>query len=186
MSTFHLSSYHHGNLRSVMLEVAMGILERDGEQGIGLRDLARLVGVSPAAPYRHFDSRASLLESLAIMGFHRFTKRMNEVAATKPGDPLPVMGKTYVLFALEHAHLFRLMFSPQLTKPVRPGLKMASDAAFQSLREAISTDGEYNRVRALSAWAKVHGLSVLLLDGQISVDSAEETEALIADVIRGL
>jgi AcrR family transcriptional regulator len=186
MSTFHLSSYHHGNLRSVLLEVAMGILERDGEQGIGLRDLARLVGVSPAAPYRHFDSRASLLESLAIMGFHRFTKRMNDVAATQPQDPLAAMGKAYVLFALEHAHLFRLMFSPQLNKPVRPGLKMASDAAFQGLRQAIFPAGEFDRVRALSAWAKVHGLSVLLLDGQISVQTEQETEALITDVIGDL
>jgi AcrR family transcriptional regulator len=186
MSTFHLSSYHHGNLRSVMLEVAMGILERNGEQGIGLRDLARLVGVSPAAPYRHFDSRASLLESLAIIGFHRFAKRMNEVAATNSEEPLAAMGKTYVLFALEHANLFRLMFSPQLNKPVRPGLKMASDAAFESLRQVITTVEGYDRVRTLAAWAKVHGLSVLLLDGQISVQSAEETQALITDIIRGL
>ncbi|MBJ6988552.1 MULTISPECIES: TetR/AcrR family transcriptional regulator [unclassified Devosia] len=186
MSTFHLSSYHHGNLRSVMLEVAMGILERDGEQGVGLRDLARLVGVSPAAPYRHFDSRNSLLEALAITGFHRFSARMAKVAEEHPDNPLSAMGKTYVLFALENANLFRLMFSPQLTKIARPGLKMASDTAFDSLRQVIGGDDEFDRVKALSAWAKVHGLAMLLLDGQVKVETPEETKALIADVLASL
>ena len=68
--------YHHGDLRNALLETALGILERDGEAGLGLRDLARAVGVSPAAPYRHFDGRAALLEALAVTGFQRFSRAM--------------------------------------------------------------------------------------------------------------
>ena len=75
MSTSSNAPYHHGNLRQALLEAALTILERDGEAGLGLRDLARAVGVSAAAPYRHFDSRAALLEALAVTGFQRFTGR---------------------------------------------------------------------------------------------------------------
>src|SRR5690606_39152368 len=127
MSTLSNSPYHHGTLRQTILEVALKILARDGASGLSLRDLARVIGVSPAAPYRHFDSRAALLEALAVTGFQRFAAPMNEVTQSSPPNPLAAMGKTYVFFALENANLFRLMFSPVLKKEARPGLKMAAD-----------------------------------------------------------
>jgi len=175
--------YHHGDLRNALLEAALVILERDGEAGLGLRDLARAVGVSPAAPYRHFDSRAALLEALAVTGFQRFTRAMEDVARADPPDLLSAMGKTYVLFALHNAALFRLMFSAQLKRDNRPGLRMAADAAFAMLRHVSGGDTRTGRVAALAAWAQVHGLAVLLLDGQIAVQAGEDIEALITRII---
>ncbi len=186
MSTSQNSPYHHGNLRQALLEAALIILERNGEAGLGLRDLARAVGVSPAAPYRHFDSRAALLEALAVTGFQRFSARMEEVAASEPDNAMAAMGKTYVLFALDNPNLFRLMFSPQLKKDGRPGLRMAADAAFDTLRHVVGGDAATGRIKALAAWAKVHGLAVLLLDGQIAIRAGEDTEALIAEIIGSL
>lgn len=186
MSTSLNSPYHHGNLRQALLEAALIILEKEGEAGLGLRDLARAVGVSAAAPYRHFDSRAALLEALAVTGFQRFSAAMEAVASSNPADPMAAMGKTYVLFALSNANLFRLMFSPQLKKDGRPGLRMAADAAFDTLRHVVSGDMQTGRIKALAAWAKVHGLSILLLDGQIALRAGEDTEALIAEIIRSL
>lgn len=186
MSTLANAPYHHGNLRQALLEAALIILDREGEAGLGLRDLARAVGVSAAAPYRHFDSRAALLEALAVTGFQRFAATMKAVAAGNPVDPMSAMGKTYVLFALENANLFRLMFSPQLKKEGRPGLKMAADAAFETLRHIVGGDVRTGRIKALAAWAKVHGLAILLLDGQIAVRAGEDTEALIAEIIGSL
>ena len=175
--------YHHGDLRNALLEAALVILEREGEAGLGLRDLARAVGVSPAAPYRHFDSRAALLEALAVTGFQRFTAAMARVAAQDTLDPLQAMGKTYVLFALHNAALFRLMFSPQLRRDNRPGLRMAADAAFATLRQVSGGDTRAGRIAALAAWARVHGLAVLLLDGQIAIQAGEDIEALISEII---
>ena len=186
MSTSTNSPYHHGNLRQALLEAALVILEQQGEDGLCLRDLARAVGVSPAAPYRHFDSRAALLEALAVTGFQRFAARMEAVAACGPDDPMAAMGKTYVVFALQNANLFRLMFSPQLKKDSRPGLRMAADAAFDTLRHLVGGDLDKGRIRALAAWAKVHGLAVLLLDGQIAMRSGEDTEALVEEIISSL
>ena len=175
--------YHHGDLRNALLEAAMRILEREGEAGLGLRDLARAVGVSPAAPYRHFDSRAALLEALAVTGFQRFTRAMEDVAAANAPDLLSAMGKTYVLFALHNPALFRLMFSPQLKRDNRPGLRMAADAAFATLRRVTGGNAGSGRVAALAAWARVHGLAVLLLDGQIAIEAGEDIEALISEII---
>jgi AcrR family transcriptional regulator len=186
MSTSSNSPYHHGNLRQSLLEAALIILELKGEAGLGLRDLARAVGVSPAAPYRHFDSRAALLESLAVTGFQRFSLRMEQVAASEPEHPMAAMGKTYVMFALQNPNLFRLMFSPQLKKDARPGLRMAADAAFDTLRHLVGGDLDAGRIKALAAWAKVHGLAVLLLDGQIAIRAGEDTEALISEIIESL
>ncbi|CAN7470449.1 MULTISPECIES: TetR/AcrR family transcriptional regulator [unclassified Devosia] len=186
MSTSLNSPYHHGNLRQALLEAALIILEKEGEAGLGLRDLARAVGVSAAAPYRHFDSRAALLEALAVTGFQRFSAAMEAVASSNPADPMAAMGKTYVLFALSNANLFRLMFSPQLKKDGRPGLRMAADAAFDTLRHVVGGDMQTGRIKALAAWAKVHGLSILLLDGQIALRAGEDTEALIAEIIGSL
>ena len=186
MSTSSNAPYHHGNLRQALLEAALIILERDGEAGLGLRDLARAVGVSAAAPYRHFDSRAALLEALAVTGFQRFTAAMEAIPPTNPPDLMAAMGKTYVLFALDNANLFRLMFSPQLKKDGRPGLRMAADAAFDTLRHISDGDTKTGRIAALAAWARVHGLAVLLLDGQIAIRAGEDTEALIAEIVEHL
>ncbi|SFV37728.1 DNA-binding transcriptional regulator, AcrR family [Devosia crocina] len=186
MSTYTNAPYHHGNLRQALLEAALIILEKEGQNGLGLRDLARAVGVSAAAPYRHFDSRAALLEALAVTGFQRFSAAMEAVASTEPAQPMAAMGKTYVLFALDNANLFRLMFSPELKRDNRPGLRMAADAAFDTLRQAVGGDQRSGRIKALAAWAKVHGLAILLLDGQIALRAGEDTEALIAEIIGGL
>ena len=175
--------YHHGNLRHALLEAALVILERNGEAGLGLRDLARAVGVSPGAPYRHFDGRTGLLEALAVTGFRRFTQMMADVGAANPPDPLAAMGRAYVLFALDNGNLFRLMFSPQLQRANRPGLRMAADAAFATLRRVTGGNGRENRISALAAWARVHGLAVLLLDGQIALEAGEDISALIAEII---
>ena len=156
--------YHHGDLRNALLEAALIILERDGEAGLGLRDLARAVGVS-------------------VTGFQRFTRAMNDVATSNPPDLLSAMGKTYVLFALDNAALFRLMFSPQLRRDNRPGLRMAADAAFATLRQVSGGDTRAGRVAALAAWARVHGLAVLLLDGQIAIEAGEDIQALISEII---
>ncbi|MEO8685885.1 MAG: TetR/AcrR family transcriptional regulator [Devosia sp.] len=177
--------YHHGDLRRALLEAGMDVLEAEGSAGLGLRELARLVGVSPAAPYRHFDSRISLLEALAITGYQRFSKAMHAVERdSAPEERVARMGETYVRFALDNPNLFRLMFSPELKRDSRPGLRMAADAAFDTLRAVTAAlpEGE-KRIGALRAWAQVHGLAVLLLDGQIALREGEDREGLISRVL---
>jgi AcrR family transcriptional regulator len=186
MSTLGNAPYHHGDLRRALLDAALIILERDGEAGIQLRDLARAVNVSPGAPYRHFDSRSALLESLAVIGFQRFTRHMEDIAQSNPPHMATAIGRAYVQFALSNPGLFRLMFSPQVRKDNRPGLRMAADEAFKTLRHVTGSDTESHRIAALSAWARVHGLSVLLLDEQIGLRVGDDLEQLIDAVLSEL
>lgn len=174
--------YHHGDLRRALVDEALRIVARDGVGKLGLRDLARAVGVSPAAPYRHFDGRGALLETLAVIGFQRFTRMMEALADTPAPERLNTMGSAYVQFALENANLFRLMFSAEMSQEQWPGFRMASEAAFQTLR-AVSGEGPDARITALAAWAKVHGLATLLLDGQIAIGPDEEVAALVGQIL---
>ena len=177
--------YHHGDLRRALLEAALELLKTEGLGGLGLRELARKVGVSAAAPYRHFDSRVALLEALAVSGYQRFTRTVTEAAGNgTPEQKLGAMGQAYVRFALDNPNLFRLMFSPELDRATRPVLGMAADAAFASLRAVTGALAEGDgRIAALRAWTQVHGLAVLLLDGQIRLAEGETADALIAAII---
>lgn len=182
MSTSNrLGAYHHGDLRRALIETGLDMLAEEGSAGLGLRELARKVGVSPAAPYRHFDSRLALLEALAVTGYQRFAKAVTAAAEASPDDRLTAMGRAYVRFALENGNLFRLMFSPELERSGRPALRMAADAAFSTLARVTANDG--GRLAALKAWAEVHGLATLLLDRQIALGEDEDVEALAAAVL---
>src|SRR3954451_6173243 len=64
-----VSSYHHGNLRRVLLDTALEAIATDGVAALSLRDVARRAGVSHAAPAHHFGDKRGLLTAIAIEGF---------------------------------------------------------------------------------------------------------------------
>ena len=87
------TGYHHGDLKRALLEAALEMLDQEGADGVGLRELARKVGVSPAAPYRHFRSRQALLEAVATEGFRRFSAMMAAKEADLPeAEQVPAIG----------------------------------------------------------------------------------------------
>src|SRR5919106_3067320 len=98
-----MSTYHHGDLRTALLQTAAKILEKQGLVALSLRELARLAGVSHNAPYRHFPDRDSLLAALAAEGF----ELLGDALQSRPRRE---MGEAYVEFALAHPERFRLMF----------------------------------------------------------------------------
>lgn len=147
------SSYHHGDLKAALLQTAGGMLEKQGLASLSLRELARRAGVSHNAPYRHFPDRESLLAALALEGF----ELLGNALETRPRSE---MGEAYVEFALAHPQRFRLMFG---------GLLPGHDRrAYESLQKAFADLGEHAQYAAAAAWALVHGLSHLLLDGHFS------------------
>ncbi|KIF03038.1 transcriptional regulator, partial [Streptomyces sp. RSD-27] len=90
--------YHHGNLRAALLERAETVLTESGADGLSLRALARDLGVSHAAPSRHFRDRRALLDALAVSGFHRLNERLRAAADTPGPVParLAALGRAYV------------------------------------------------------------------------------------------
>ena len=122
------SSYHHGDLRGALVKAAVTEIERGGYENLSLRELAKSLGVSRAAPYRHFADRRALLAAVAADGFDRLTAiYRNAIANGKtPQARLAAAGRAYLAFAAERPQLFRLMFVSDLLgqsmAPPDPGL----------------------------------------------------------------
>src|SRR3954469_19753524 len=114
--------YHHGNLRAALLEAAERALARGGE--LSLRELAREVGVSHAAPRRHFAGKQALLDALAEDGFERLGNDLRGAMADADGFDarLRAFVRAYVRFATEHAALLELMFAGKHRPGADPGL----------------------------------------------------------------
>jgi AcrR family transcriptional regulator len=171
-------NYHHGDLRAALVLAGLKLLEERRSDDIGLREVARAVGVSATAVYRHFPDKAALLRALSAEGLARLAK-VQQAAFTRAGGGKPgfvATGRAYVRFALDNPALFRLIFSNPPKQDFMASAQEQVPEAFRMLREnaasLVPPGASTNLVNfaALNAWAKVHGLAVLLLDGQIPID----------------
>lgn len=189
LSTSATSAYHHGDLRRGLLDAAETLLEREGEPaGLSLREVARAAGVSHNAPYRHFADREAMLAALAADGFSRLADAL--AAAIEEAAPAArprAAGRAYLRFARAHRALYLLMFGPGIRKSAHPDLARAAAQAFDALLRAYgqsSVPSRRARHETVGAWALVHGLAHLIVDGQLSDDLAEgDYAALIEDVL---
>ena len=121
--------YHHGNLRNALLEAAIARIEAAGEAGFTLRELAKTLGVSSAAPFRHFANKRALLAAVAELGYERLAAIYDELDAQyadDPGECFRRKGIAYVTFAVSHKACYLAMFSSELNdKTEFPELKAA-------------------------------------------------------------
>lgn len=165
-------AYHHGDLRNALIEAGLSALEAQDASELSLRALARDLGVSANAVYRHFADKEALLGALATEGFHRFARAQHAAESRAAVDPTAT-GLSYVRFAQQHPALFRLMFGRLTGASANAELQAAARAAFLQLLEHSRPAGhtgpidEATMLRALARWSLVHGLSHLLLEGQL-------------------
>ena len=160
-----MSTYHHGDLRAAVLRAAEEIIEEQGLVALSVREAARRAGVSHSAPYRHFPDRETLLVELAADGFRRLADQLESRRGRE-------MGESYVRFALAHPNRFRLMFGGQIESGKHPVLRAAADRTFEALLAAFQADSGIADPHhaAAAAWALVHGLAHLMLDGHLAKD----------------
>ncbi len=196
--------YHHGDLRNALVSAGLRLLEQEGHPDFTLRDLARRVGVSAAAPYSHFADKTALLAAIATAGFGRLNAAL-EAAIRNDSDPAKQflqMGSAYVRFGMDHPALYKLMFaSEELSARCDeyPELQAAGDAAFASLTamlERMQRSGFLQagdpEVNALSVWAHVHGLTSLFITGHVECaggaapQPAELVSSSLVTLLRGL
>lgn len=174
-------AYQHGDLRNALIQAGLKLLSEGGVARLSLRAAAELAGVSHAAPYRHFRDRDQLVAAIAEEGFRLLTRRMREeidaCGSTDPLARLRASGIGYVSFAVEHPAYFRTIFGGVVCEDdseVAPSLRAAGQEAYQVLRDVIVEGIERGSLRSgdpeqlsLAAWALVHGLSMLIIDGQV-------------------
>ncbi len=184
-------SYHHGNLRETLIEVAMKLLAERGVAALSLREVAKAAGVSHGAPYRHFKDKQALLEAIAAEGFRHIRDACRQAVAHYPGDPrrqLEDAGTEYLLYVSRHREVSHLMFSGFLALDASgEGLRQVADESFQALVEIIEngkTAGLYGdrdtMDLTLASLSAVHGLSLLIGGGLLKHGplSDMETRAL--------
>ncbi len=169
--------YHFGDLRASLVETASTMIEDEGIENITMRSLSKKLGVSRTAAYRHFQDKTALLKAVAEDTFNSLKLYIRE-ESENIGDPLEqfrVISHAYVEFAMRNPAKYKQMFSREVvSEPRVPELGQAALNAFTVLmevienchREGVFTVGDTYDL-ANVAWATVHGLSLLLIDGQI-------------------
>lgn len=181
-------SYHHGALRPALIDAGLTLLEGRAVDDLSLREVARRVGVSPTAVYRHFPDKQALVGALceAVANDLATEQKAAHDQVMAAGGSLSAafaaMGQTYVRFALAHPARFRVMMSA--APPGNPSGMVGPDGeqpvnrAMQQLRACVAellppgASDAARDIAAIRAWSLVHGMAMLMLDGMIPPDEA--------------
>jgi len=167
-------NYHHGDLKQSLMAAACKHLVCEGADSFSLRALAREVGVSQTAPYRHFRTKNCLFAAIAASGFEELTVALRKKAAGVQGDVVAVMielGLGYVEWALANPEKYQLFFDSALFDIGQyPELQTAADACYNVLIENIEKGIEQGIFLLRPAdelagfmWSAIHGVTSLLL-----------------------
>jgi AcrR family transcriptional regulator len=184
----HRRGYHHGRLKDALVEAARALVSERGLAGFTLAEAAKLVGVTGAAPYRHFTDRDALMAELARRGFEAFGDRLR--GAWREGRPDPHqalrrMGGAYLAFVRAEPGLYAAMFgTARLTgAPQVDGVAARAFGILQEAATAILPPGAAGEAHALALqlWALSHGVATLMTAGHLDASRASDP----LDVLEG-
>ncbi|MGW1049509.1 TetR/AcrR family transcriptional regulator [Streptomyces sp. NPDC001118] len=190
--------YHHGDLRAALLKSAERTLRDKGAGALSLRELARDIGVSHAAPGRHFKDKQALLDALALDGYERLNRAL-AAAALHPGldfeERMTALARAYLGFAVENPELLELMFARKHDPDSSDRLAAAVDQSLGSLTRMIAdaqergeiVPGDPERITMVAA-ASLHGLAALIascaLDAEEAMNGLAEHVHLLLNGLR--
>jgi AcrR family transcriptional regulator len=195
--------YHHGNLKEALLQAALDLIGQKGAAGFTFADAARMAGVSPAAPYRHFRDRDELLSSIAQRGFEQFEAALGGAWDDGRPDTMTAferLGKAYLTVAGAEPAYYFTMFESQIPSDATPALQAASERAFGIVRAAAErlaalapagTPRPPALMMALHIWSMTHGIASLFARGDaarrsLPMSPEELLEAEMLIYLRGL
>lgn len=191
------NAYHHGDLRRALTEAAWRLVRKDGVEALTLREVARRVGVTHAAPYHHFPSREALLDALSEEAFEALGDAMEAsiVNVTDPTERLRAIGRAYIDQARAHPERAQVMFRrhpgpPQEHTPDSHRARSFGclfDAVVACQEAGVAPAGDPYEL-ALTAWSLVHGFATLWVDGPLESMPAyaDKFEAMRDSTLRGL
>ncbi|MFT4128141.1 MAG: TetR/AcrR family transcriptional regulator [Gordonia sp. (in: high G+C Gram-positive bacteria)] len=179
-------AYHHGDLPAALVRAAIELLDAEGaDADLSLRAVARRAGVSTAAPYRHFSDRNALLSAVAAVGYRELAVTLRAAHPDSESEAdLADIAVAYVQFAIERPGLFRVMFGGvcDTDNADRVEAVAAINAYLLDLvkRRLPSDDPE---TVATGAWALVHGLAFLFLDGKLDASSPDGVATSVRSIV---
>ena len=185
-----LNTYHHGDLRDALVQAAFHEAERGGPEAINISALAKKLGVSQPAPYRHFADREALLEAVTAEAFRQFNVILRDLV-DKPSkqSKLSRFAQATLAVGLQRNGIYRLMFASRTMASAAKGgeLHKAAMETLALLIESLEAPavGLLRERQAMKIWASLHGVVMLaeqgLLTGQVGGASREE---LVEDIVQ--
>jgi AcrR family transcriptional regulator len=188
--------YHHGDLRSALLAAAERTLREKGTAALSLRELAREVGVSHAAPGRHFKDKQALLNALALTGYERLGQALG--AAEDPALPLEprltALARAYLSFAIDNAELLELMYARKHDPDASEQMAAAVERTVGSLERVLADaqkrgeiiEGDPEELNLVTG-AALHGVSAFITAGWLTPEAAlAGVDGLVHHLLHGL
>lgn len=188
--------YHHGDLRAALLAAAEGTLRDKGAATLSLRELAREVGVSHAAPGRHFKDKQALLNALALAGYERLAQALN--TADDPALPLEprltALARAYLTFAIDNAELLELMYARKHDPDASEQMAIAVERTVGSLERVLADaqkrgeiiEGDPEELNLVTG-AALHGVAAFIAAGWLTPEAAlAGVENLVHHLLHGL
>ena len=199
MKQIKSDTYHHGNLKESLVSTALEMLNEEGLEAITLRELASRLGTSRSAIYRHFSGKEALMRAVILEGFTKLDDTIApyfEHTEMPLLERFYQMGNAYTNFATSNPNLYRLLFGPDMSiereevcKEERPDLhKLLNNQADKTIISSEPEDAFHRLVKiiveaqaqkvfkerdpvllATTIWSLLHGLSMLAIDGHLSV-----------------
>ncbi len=166
-------SYHHGDLKTAMIDAALQLVREKGPRGFTLNEASRTAGVSVSAPYNHFKDKDALLIEIVLLGNRTLETELRAAAdiVAPPTEKLLAVYLAYVSFADRHPDLFAVMFQSGIDKTHYPEIQASSAKAFgvaAVLALQIEPSPTSAWQLALAIWTMAHGFATLSVEGAIA------------------
>jgi AcrR family transcriptional regulator len=183
-------AYHHGDLRRALVDASLEAIAELGPEQFTLREAARRAGVSPGAPYKHFEDKDALMAAVAAECSERLGEAMDAATAQAGDDPLErfrLSGIAYVRFAVQNPAHFRVMNLPQVAthEAYSAGVEDWMATEMGRLKEAQDR-GALAAIPLetifLAAQSLSYGLARLITDGHLGKIDADRAAALAEGV----
>lgn len=181
------NNYHHGDVKNALIQAGIDIITEQGIQNLSIRYVAKRIGVSHTAPYRHFKNKGELLVAIAIKGFDILDQDMDNALSTlDTSDPSALVegGRAYVKFAVSNSNYYRIMFGDYIkNKTLYPEFFAAYDRSFRKLIHIIEncgnqygTDKTDQEITAIAVWSLLHGYCSLIMDNEKDKDVGSDAQ----------
>ncbi len=184
-----LNTYHHGDLRDALVQAALREAEHGGAEAISMKALAKKLGVSQPAPYRHFADRGALLEAATTEAFRQFNAVLRDsISGPSKQSKLSRLAQATLAFGLRRNGIYRLMFASR-TMACSAKDSELHNTAHETLTlviEALEAPavGLLRERQALKIWAALHGVVMLAEQGMLTGEVAKVSrEELVEDFV---
>lgn len=189
--------YHHGNLKAELVSAALALLDEQGIEGVGIRQIARRVGVAHSAPANHFKNKQALFTALATQCFADLNCLLDEQVSPALDLSAAVHGICQCLlnYALTSPHRYSLMWRKDCVDTQNAELDAAMETVYQKLLSVLASHTQAKQVdiesQAIAIWSLIHGYVSLRLDGSLGkgqddITGSDRSNAIVSVLLEGL